>query len=336
MKGRLAKSSVNPEKVGQLLPQQRYHSNNDMPQEEPTPRRKQHKEGRICPELPNCRRWGGCSGTSLYRPSWKNLIQAPAHGVLLPTSAPRRQRTALLLEGDRPPEGSWRVLAMRPPGPPSCPGTPVSKACSSCGERRGRAKRGNCAAHPWGLSSPSAFHRFPLLLLSCSPCPGLMLQLKERPILCPVLSVPRTPGLRPLHPITPPGWLRLPPESLPAQLRGPEKSSSEGQVTCPRQHSQPGAELGFAARYAQFQSCCETPCPAILLPSSSSATPGGTRVSESCFLPGVPVGAGEETELGGALQGSPTLGPSAVGSLDSVLIWAGGGGLSGRLACTQD
>lgn len=38
MKGRLAKSSVNPEKVGQLLPQQRYHSHNDMPQEELTPR----------------------------------------------------------------------------------------------------------------------------------------------------------------------------------------------------------------------------------------------------------------------------------------------------------
>ena len=64
------------------------------------------------------------------------------------------------------------------------------------------------AAHPWGLSSPSAFQHLPLLLLSCSPCPALRLQLKERPLLCPVLSVPRTPGLRPLHPIAPPGWLR--------------------------------------------------------------------------------------------------------------------------------
>ena len=55
---------------------------------------------------------------------------------------------------------------------------------------------------------------------------------------------------------------------IPAQLRGSEKSSSEGQVICPRPYSQPGAELGFAARQTQFQSCCETPCPEILLPSS--------------------------------------------------------------------
>ena len=61
---------------------------------------------------------------------------------------------------------------------------------------------------------------------------------------------------------------------------------------------------------------------------SGSAIPGRTRVSESCFLLGVPVGAREETELGGALQGSPSLGPSAVGSRDSVLIWAGGGGVT--------
>lgn len=41
---------------------------------------------------------------------------------------------------------------------------------------------------------------------------------------------------------------------IPAQLHGSEKASSEGQVTCPRPHSQPGAELGFAPRHTQFQS----------------------------------------------------------------------------------
>lgn len=56
------------------------------------------------------------------------------------------------------------------------------------------------AAHPRGLSSPSAFHHLPLLLLSRSPRPGLMLQLKERPLLCPALFVPRTPRLSPAPP----------------------------------------------------------------------------------------------------------------------------------------
>lgn len=81
------------------------------------------------------RGWTGITRAAGQGPSLRTLPPPPSPSCIPLThesSKNAEDGLALPFKVSRLPEGFLMVLRMKPPGPPRYPGTPVSRACSSC------------------------------------------------------------------------------------------------------------------------------------------------------------------------------------------------------------